>query len=139
MILKRCEKLMQGLAFAQQSELMSQLSPLVEKMHYSIAASVNQQLGGNLRYVLTGKTATTVDKTTGQSVLNQEFGGMFTLKPSGPRRHLPGGQGRRGQGAAHQAGAGGLWRRLSPADGILPGIQPLHAGKDGIRRRPRGV
>lgn len=80
-ILKRCEKLMQGLAFEQQSELMKQLSPLVEKMHYSIAAAVNQQLGGNLRYVLTGKTATIVDKT-GKSVLNPDFGGMFTLKPS---------------------------------------------------------
>jgi len=70
-ILQNCNKLMEGLAFEQQSDLMKRLSPLVEKMHYSIAAKVNEQLGGGLKYVLPGKTPA-----------NPEFGGLYTLKPS---------------------------------------------------------
>ncbi len=70
-LLKKCNQLMEGLAFDQKSKLMERLSPLVEKMHYSIAAEVNQRLGGGLRYVLPGKTPS-----------NPEFGGLFTLKPS---------------------------------------------------------
>jgi len=70
-IFRNCEELMEGLAFGQKSELMKRLSPLVEKMHYSIAAEVNNRLGGGLQYVLPGKTPS-----------NPEFGGLFTLKPS---------------------------------------------------------
>ena len=46
-VLKSCEKLMEGLAFDQKSILMQRLNPLVEKMHYSIAARVNQELKVN--------------------------------------------------------------------------------------------
>jgi hypothetical protein len=70
-ILQKCEALMQGLAFEQKSELMKRLSPLVEKMHYSLAGYVNDSLGGGLKYVLPGKTPS-----------NTEFGGLFTLKKS---------------------------------------------------------
>lgn len=70
-ILQRCEALMSGLAFEQKSALMQRLSPMVEKMHYSLAGYVNDQLGGGLKYVLPGKTPT-----------NPEFGGLFTLKKS---------------------------------------------------------
>jgi len=70
-ILEKCRRLMQGLAFEQQSELMKRLSPLVEKMHDSIAARINQELGGGLKYILPGKTPT-----------HPEFGGPFSLKPS---------------------------------------------------------
>lgn len=70
-IIEKCRRLMQGLAFEQQSELMKRLSPLVEKMHYSIAARVNQELGGGLKYILPGKTPA-----------HPEFGGLFSLKPS---------------------------------------------------------
>ena len=75
-ILKNCNKLMEGLAFEQKSILMKKLNPLVEKMHYSIAARVNQELRRKgltkgLKYVIPGKTPT-----------HPEFGGMFTLKPS---------------------------------------------------------
>jgi hypothetical protein len=70
-IIQNCNELMKGLAFDQQSELMTRLSPLVEKMHYSVAAQVNERLGGGLKYVLPGKTPG-----------NPEFGGLYTLKPS---------------------------------------------------------
>lgn len=70
-ILQRCEALMSGLAFEQKSALMQRLSPMVEKMHYSLAGYVNDQLGGGLKYVLPGKTPS-----------NPEFGGLFTLKKS---------------------------------------------------------
>ncbi|MCX6567229.1 MAG: FHA domain-containing protein [Candidatus Aminicenantes bacterium] len=70
-IIQNCNELMKGLAFEQQSELMRRLNPLVENMHYSIAAKVNQELGGGLKYVLPGKTPS-----------NPEFGGLYTLKPS---------------------------------------------------------
>jgi len=75
-ILKNCNKLMEGLAFEQKSILMKRLSPLVEKMHYSIAARVNAELRAQgitrgLKYVIPGKTPA-----------HPEFGGMFTLKPS---------------------------------------------------------
>ena len=70
-VIQDCNKLMKGLAFDQQSQLMERLSPLVEKMHYSIAAEVNERLGGGLKYVLPGKTPA-----------NPEFGGLYTLKPS---------------------------------------------------------
>jgi hypothetical protein len=75
-ILKNCNKLMKGLSFEQKSILMKRLSPLVEKMHYSIAARVNAELRAKgitrgLKYVIPGKTPA-----------HPEFGGMFTLKPS---------------------------------------------------------
>ncbi|MCJ7681257.1 MAG: VWA domain-containing protein, partial [Candidatus Aminicenantes bacterium] len=75
-ILKNCNKLMEGLAFDQKSFLMKELNPLIEKMHYSIAARVNAELKAQgitkgLKYVIPGKTPT-----------HPEFGGMFTLKAS---------------------------------------------------------
>ncbi len=75
-VLKNCQGLMKGLAFEQQSILMQRLNPLVERMHYSIAAKVNEVLKAEgktlgLKYVIPGKTPA-----------HGEFGGLFTLKPS---------------------------------------------------------
>lgn len=75
-LLKNCQALMEGLAFDKKSILMQRLNPLMEKMHYSIAARVNQELLAKgatkgLLYVIPGKTPA-----------NPEFGGLFTLKPS---------------------------------------------------------